>query len=140
MYKISLPFDSELCIKDQEGALKEAQDFGGERIMLSIDVYKQDPQQREAILKNLQENCAFFKRKGYEVGAWIWTFLFRSEFSTEDGKMHPYQRIKDSTGEEFNQSACPMDEEFVRFAAEYMQDIAKTGVDMIMFDDDFGFG
>lgn len=140
MYKISLPIDSELCIKDQAGALKEAQDFGGERIMLSIDVYKQNPQEREMILKNLRENCVFFKQKGYEVGAWIWTFLFRSGFSTEDGKMHPYQRIKDSEGEEFNQSACPMDKEFVQFAAEYMQDIAKTGVDMIMFDDDFGFG
>ena len=140
MYKVALPFVSELCFKNQQEALKEAQDFNGERIMLSIGVYEQDPKNREKCLKELAENCKFFKAHGYEVGAWIWTFLFRAEFSTEDGRMHPFTRIKDSAGAEFNQSACPMDEDFINFAAEYIQDVAKTGVDMIMFDDDFGYG
>lgn len=140
MYKIALPLDSELTIKDQKSALREAHNFDCERIMLSIDEYKQNPKTRDEILKNLGENCQFFKAHGYEVGAWLWTFLFRPEFSTDEKNFHPYVKIKDSDGTEFPQSACPMDERFIQFAADYVKRIAQTGVDMIMFDDDFGFG
>ena len=35
---------------------------------------------------------------------------------------------------------CPKDENFVKFAADYIKDIAKTGVDIIQFDDDFRYG
>lgn len=140
MYKVILPFDSELCIKDQEGALKVARAFDGKTIMLSIDVYQRDPKARADMMENLQDNCQFFKKHGFEVGAWIWALMFKSEFDTNDGTFHPYTKIKDCEGTEFNQSACPMDEEFIQFAAGYLQDIVKTGVDLILFDDDLGFG
>ena len=35
---------------------------------------------------------------------------------------------------------CPKDENFVKFAADYIKDIAKTGVDLIQFDDDLRYG
>jgi hypothetical protein len=35
---------------------------------------------------------------------------------------------------------CPTDEKFVAFATDYISDIAKCGVSLILFDDDFRYG
>lgn len=35
---------------------------------------------------------------------------------------------------------CPLDERFRQFAGEYLEDLAGTGVDIILFDDDYRYG
>lgn len=132
MYKVSVPVMSEFCVKDKEGTLREIEAFGAQRVMLAISPYRLDKGEHDKIMADLEENCRFFKSRGYEVCAWLWAFLFAEEF--------PFTPMMDSTGAALKQSACPFDEEFISFAADYLKRIARTGVDMIMYDDDFGFG
>lgn len=67
-----------------------------------------------------------------EVGAWIWTFGFAEK--------PPFVTMKTLADEDIGRNACPSDDAFVRFAAGYLRDIAGSGVDLIMFDDDFRYG
>ena len=43
-------------------------------------------------------------------------------------------------GTEIEEFMCPTDENFVRFATDYVKDMAKCGVSIIQFDDDFRYG
>jgi|LSQX01.2.fsa_nt_gb hypothetical protein len=131
MYKISVPMVSDERVRDPL-MLEELRKFDAQRVFLSIDVYVLDEKKRKEQLDNLRINCEYLKNLGYEVGAWVWTFMFREK--------HPFRSMKDLNGTEVTDNVCPTDVDFCKFAADYIKDIAKIGVDMIMFDDDFRYG
>ena len=132
MYKISVPVSVKNNARnDLEKVYEGVKALDAQRVFLSIGRYETDKSKREETIKNLREQCLFFKSKGLEVGAWIWTFLINGE--------HKFTNIRNIDGVEVKESACPSDDDFVEFACGYISDIAKCGVDMIMFDDDFRF-
>lgn len=133
MYKISVPvMNCNVKRSDRERLLKEIKRFNAERVFLALDTYEMDYIKRKEILCELADNCNFFKEKGFEVGAWIWTFGVKN--NTE------FRNMRSIKGKEIKEFMCPTDERFVEFAAEYISDIAKCGVDLIQFDDDFRYG
>lgn len=133
MYKISVPVMNGIVKRSgRERLLKEVKRFNAERIFLVLDTYEMDRQKRTAVLKELEDNCCFFKENGFEVGAWIWTFWVNN--NTE------FRNMRSIKGTEIKKNMCPTDEKFVAFAADYISDIAKCGVDLIQFDDDFRYG
>ena len=83
-------------------------------------------------MKEFEENCKYFKNQGFEVGAWFWTFML--ENNTQ------FRNMRSIQGTEIKNFMCPTDENFVKFATDYISDIAKCGVSLIMFDDDFRYG
>ena len=83
-------------------------------------------------MKELRENCAYFKANGFETGAWVWTFWLENNKS--------FTNMRSLNGTEITEFMCPLDKSFVEFAAGYIRDIAETGVDIIQFDDDFRYG
>ena len=83
-------------------------------------------------MKELRENCAYFKVNGFETGAWVWTFWLENNKS--------FTNMRSLNGTEITEFMCPLDKSFVEFAAGYIRDIAETGVDIIQFDDDFRYG
>lgn len=133
MYRISIPIINEnVRENNREQILKEIRRFDAERIFLALDTYETDVRRRRAVMETLAENRRFFKSKGFEVGAWIWTFMLK------DNKTFRTMRSIHGTG--LAQYMCPTDESFVRFAVDYIKDIARCGVDIIQFDDDFRYG
>lgn len=133
MYKVSVPImNCNIKRSDRERLLKEIKRFNTERVFLSLDTYTTDRNKRKEILKELADNCAFFKENGFEVGVWIWTFWVNN--NTE------FRNMRSIKGSEIWKFMCPTDERFVAFAADYISDIAKCGVDLIQFDDDFRYG
>lgn len=133
MYKISVPvMNRNVKRSDRERLLREIKRFNAERIFLALDTYKMDINKRVEVLNELSDNCKFFKEKGFEVGAWIWTFGVKN--NTE------FRNMRSIKGTEIREIMCPTDEKFVEFATDYMSDIAKCGIDLIMFDDDFRYG
>lgn len=133
MYKVSVPImNINVKRSDREALLKEIKRFGAERVFLSLDSYEGDKAKRLKALTELADNCKFFKEKGFEVGAWIWAFLF------EENTLFKNMRAIDGT--EIKKYMCPTDENFVKFATDYISDVAKCGVDIILFDDDFRYG
>ena len=133
MHKISVPvMNYNVKRSDRKRLLQELRRFNAERIFPALDTYQNDKKKRIESLKELEDNCKFFKEKGFEVGAWIWTFWVKN--NTE------FRNMRSIKGTEIREYMCPTDEKFVEFATDYMSDIAKCGIDLIMFDDDFRYG
>jgi len=133
MYKISVPlFNINVQRNNREKALKQLKRFDANRVFLSLDTYELDNVKREIALAELADNCRFFKENGYEVGAWIWTFWVKG--NTE------FRNMRSIEGKEIKEFICPTDEKFVRFATDYIKEVARCGVDIIQFDDDFRYG
>ena len=133
MYDISVPIMN-MNIKrgDRERVLKELKRFNAKRVFLALDKYETDEVKKGFALKELADNCRFFKDNGFEVGAWIWTFWIK------DNKC--FRNMRSVKGTEIKEFMCPADENFVKFATDYIKDIAKCGVSIIQFDDDFRYG
>ncbi|MBR5507719.1 MAG: hypothetical protein IKV88_06720 [Clostridia bacterium] len=134
MYKIAVPIvcaNIEIC-GGKEKILSKLKEFGAQRIMLALDSLPTNPEEREYELKCLKENTDFFKSHGYEVASWMWTFWVRGE--------NTYTKIESADGKRSQLFACPLDEDFRNFVYDYVQSIAKCGVDIIQLDDDFRFG
>jgi len=133
MYKISIPImNYNVKRSDRTRMLQEIRRFGAERVFLSLDTYEIDKEKRALALKKLQDNCRFFQENGLEVGAWIMTFWVKDNPG--------FRNMRSINGGEIKNFMCPTDEKFVAFATDYISDIAKCGVSLIMFDDDFRYG
>ena len=134
MYNIAVPIMStnvQNC-GGREKILADLKKIGAKRVILAIGTICTDKSDRECELKHLKENTAFFKSHGFEVASWMWTFWIREK-----------NNFVKMTGAGENSSdlfACPLDENFRAFMYEYVKEIAKCGVDIINFDDDFRYG
>lgn len=132
MYKVYVPVTNENVIRcTPEKVYEQIKKFEPDRVFLALDRYELDKKKRQEVLTSLEYNCRFFKSKGYEVGAWIWAFMLSDS---------PYTCMKSLKGQDYPENMCPLDEDFLEFAADYITDIAKTGVDVIMYDDDLRYG
>ena len=134
-YKISVPVMNENVKRcGRERVLADLRELDAERVFLALDCYEIDTEKRREAIDELKENCAFFKSHGLEVGAWIWAFMFKEPVSFNTVTMVTEKHTKD------DKIACPADEDFLKYSGEYIADIARCGVDLIMYDDDLRFG
>lgn len=135
MYKISVPIMLRSCSQyTPEAMLAQVRKFDAQRVFLALGYYQLDPKKRQEDMEDLRKYCNFFKSAGLEVGAWIWTFLFEENI--------PFRHKMPLEGDigKLERNACPLDKDFLAFSRSYIRDIAGTGVDIIMFDDDFRYG
>lgn len=132
MYKISVPVTNENINRcSKERVYEEIKKFSPDRVFISIDRYLQDESKKQLLLESLTENCRFFKSKGLEVGVWLWAFMLSD---------NPFSCITTLKGTRLPENCCPADDSFLDFASSFVKDLAKTGVDIIMFDDDLRYG
>ena len=133
MYRFSVPMVSRTFARDdRERVVETLQKMGVCRVFLAIGSYHFDPKILSEELLILRDNVAFLHDKGFEVGAWMWTFM-------DTRKDSPFRHVRSVLGEN-TQSVCPTDESFCAFAAEYLQGIARCGVDIVLYDDDYRYG
>ena len=132
MYKISVPLNSDKTASECDAVLKQLKRAGVDRVFLSIGQYKTDGEERKKTFKTLKENCEFFKKHGFETGVWMWAFY--SDAPTG------FEHITGANGGVNKQFNCPSDEKFIAFMQNYVEEAARCGVEIIMFDDDFRFG
>jgi len=112
--------------------VKELKTLDAQRVFLAISQYIISKEERKAEMEALRENCAFFKAKGFEVGAWFWTFWVKEKNS--------FTKMKGATGIVSRETVCPSDNAFREFAKDWIKEVASCGFDLIMFDDDFRYG
>ena len=135
MYKVSVPVTMRSLRRyGCEAIAAEVKKFGAQRVFLALGYYQLKKEARQADIEDLRTYCRFFREAGYEVGAWIWTFCFQEQIP-----FHPMTPLRGKMGDN-DSMACPLDADFQNFSYEYIRDIAGTGVDVIMFDDDFRYG
>ena len=87
---------------------------------------------REEELADLRENCALLQKEGFEVGAWLWTFLLKPDKG--------YTRMEAPDGKVSAMTICPMDGAYTAEMGGLLEEVARCGVRLIMFDDDFRYG
>lgn len=134
-YYITVPVMNEPGLEKfggREKILEELQKLGASRVNLCLDKYVSDGGKRADVMRALRENSDWFKARGLSTCAWIWAFW------GDDGMVRKFHRITDKNGSP-RAFLCPLDEDFRKFAADYVADIARTGVDMILYDDDLAF-
>lgn len=139
-YKVSVPVNCTSFKRiDKEKVLENLRKLDAERVFLNFEesvdsggVYFLKKEAHEKQIENLSEAAAFFKKEGFEVAAWFWTFMVEENA--------PFTTMCDFAGNSSKTFVCPTDKKFVEFAAETIKDIASCGVDMIVFNDDFRYG
>ncbi len=132
MYKISVPVVmNNISRLNLEKITENLKKIGAERVFLAMNSYTTDPDEFEQLMVKYEEYVKYFKGHGFEVGEWSWAFQIIND--------KEYTHITSPNGETCKHQICPSDENFVRFAGEYVKRIAKTGVDLIMYDDDFRY-
>ena len=135
MYKISVPIINATAQEmGLEKLLENLKRLDAQRVFLALGKYQTDPVRRAEEMKALKENCAFFHEHGLEVGAWVWAFIIlgKSDYVHMTGI--------DGTVSDQNGILCPSDDNFRKFAAGYIAEVASCGVDLIMYDDDMTYG
>lgn len=130
-YDISTPVITSLFKRyGKEVMLKEIQRLGAKRVFLTRSIYHLNKESFEKEIEDIRDVCAFLKEHGYEVGLWGWSFMVNN-------LKDEFQHICNFDGAVDKVSACPLDPKFREFAGKYAAELAKTGVDILLYDDDY---
>ncbi|MBE6612637.1 MAG: hypothetical protein E7632_09100 [Ruminococcaceae bacterium] len=133
MYKLSVPFMlHQIDTYGADAFIAKLKEIGADIVFLALDCYKLDKGEQAKVFDSLKENVPLFQKAGFTVGVWVWTFMVREK--------NDFVHITSPNGGVCRDQVCPSDKDFCKFAYEYMQNIAESRPDMIMFDDDFRYG
>jgi len=133
MYKISIPTTTFVCDNyDRNELAQKMKAVGAERVFICPKSGTLDKEKRKIELESIKRHCEFFHKEGFEVGIWVWTL--------QDKSNPDIVHMTNADGEADIITVCPTDDTFSDMMADFVEDAAKTGVDIIMFDDDFRFG
>ena len=140
MYLVNIPINCDKFhrTKNKQSILDELNAFDANRVFLNFEtvldghilLYHGEDYQRQ--IDRMREACTFFKGHGYEVGAWFWGLQFDAELS--------FTTIKTFDNKNISRFACPTDAEFLKRFSQCLIDVANTGVDIILLNDDVRFG
>ena len=132
MYKIAVPIlQRNFERADRERIVHELKRLDADRVFLCVDNYTLDQSKLDEYFEDVAANCKFLKDQGFEVGTWYGTFLLTGD--------SPFMNLHSLKGKRIDDFICPSDENFVRFAADYIRRVAKCGFDVIQFEDDFRY-
>lgn len=133
MYKTSIPFLlGQIDKYGVEPFIKRLKEVNADIVFLALECYKMQKEEQEKVFDSLRKNVPIFQAAGFTVGVWVWAFMIKEK--------NNYTHITTASGNVSYVEVCPSDKDFCNFAYEYMQNIAKSNPDIIMFDDDFRYG
>ena len=132
-YTVSVPLmNVRFQRQGRERLTEHLKTLGAKRVFLALEADCLLSPKRERELAVLPENVAYLKAAGFEVGAWLWAFYLSEE--------RGYTRMEAPDGKRARFTVCPMDEAYTADMGGLIQDIARCGVDLIQFDDDYRYG
>ena len=134
MYKLSVPIKSAtVTAANRKIYLEQCKNAGVERVFLALGtpIYP--------IPKHIIENVTAFRSEGFEVGVWINTLGHGEVLShvVSNDILPEFSQIVNIQGEQLQHANCPLDSKFCKFISKYIADLAKTGTNIVMLDDDF---
>ena len=91
-------------------------------------------------IENFRRTKEFFENRGIKVGAWLVPSIgyggTARKFPADNDADTTYTRIQNFSGAELY-AYCPLDEAFVADFLNTLKAICSTGVDFVLFEDDF---
>ncbi len=134
MYKVTVPTVISYSHFDKEGLVEQLCQAKVDRVALALDREPEHTFSSPETLSLLRELVTYFKEKGIEVWAWLGETLGHD--SSAETESSPYQNQQDfDIGR--SKAFCPLDVRLQHDFAIWIQKIARTGVDGILFDDDY---
>lgn len=133
MYKIAVPLmASTINVHNRAQYAALCKQARAERIFLAIGSILSE------IPATLADDVAYFKAQGFEVGVWTDTIGHGFVLSHVENQINgdKFSYMIDISGEERPHAYCPLHSDFVEYAAKHIAELAKTGVDIVMLDDD----
>ena len=132
-FTVSVPvYNIRFQEQGRDALVEDLRAVGAKRVFLALQPDCILPPERERELALLKENCAFLHKEGFEVGAWFWTFTLTRDCS--------FTRMEAPDGKKSKQTVCPADGAYIEAMGGLIEEIARSGVDLIQFDDDFRYG
>lgn len=133
MYKVSVPFMlKQLNVYGVDTFINQLRRVNADIVFLALDSYEQDNEKSQKVFVDLKNYVPIIQKEGFKVGVWIWTFMFTGE--------NHFTHITSLNGRASQTQICPSDENFCEFAEKYIQKIAESHPDIILFDDDYRYG
>ncbi|MBE6705441.1 MAG: hypothetical protein E7583_09275 [Ruminococcaceae bacterium] len=139
MYQLLIPIKAiDRTPEEFENLVGELKRAGTDEILL---IYNRILRNEEK--KQIQHDCFLkckkaFEERGFKVGAWFApTIGYGAPNGMEYGADDVYTRLTLHTGEEESGVYCPTDEKFVDEFCDIVKAIASTGVEKILFEDDY---
>jgi len=132
--KISIPIAySTLTEKNLIKVVKELKRCKADRVFVAVlGGYFAEKEKRDHLFAGFPKTVKCLKDEGFEVGAWILSSYVDGESDID------YKRTADNV--ERKPWRCHADERLICLAEEYARRFAESGVDLIMYDDDFHHG
>ena len=131
-YSVTVPVINGIFQRQgREAVVEQLRKLGAKRVLLARDIYTMNEAKRTHMMESLKDNCAYLKQHGFEVGVWAWSFMIEGTDDSFTRVVSLDRKYEDS------RSRCPLDPAFREFAGSFTADLAKTGVDLILFDDDY---
>lgn len=141
MNKVFIPAPIFQSKEATDALLKDARLSGADRIFLCLGDVGRMPFEkgefRTRIIDTFKEKIKYVKENGFEAGVWVGTLGFgtpTAHYNKDVAKK--YTRIRSISGRVADDALCPLDEAFAEMTCEIIKELAQTGTDMIMLDDE----
>lgn len=130
--------------EQKERYVKRLRQVNAKRIIMFVPRSFHDDEKRHEVIEVLKENAAFFEKNGFEVAVNFLTIGFgetieRMVIDDENvtGSIaDEYVRLHDFYGNNTAEAYCPTDKKFVDSICNYLKDIARAGIRIIILEDD----
>lgn len=125
--------------EDRSYLASELREAHVDRVLVALpDLALQSPEKWRKILGEVRENVGFLREEGFEVGVWISTLGHGGRLAHEDGSDNArFTGLVGMEGVTEEASYCPLDPDFRAALRERVRDLAGTGADLILLDDDY---
>ena len=124
---------------DDNKVLDDLKKMGAGRVYASIGERFpfEKGERRQKVLSELAEKNKFYTSAGIEFSVWIDTLGFGGgNADYNKNAAAGYTRIRSIIGRELDDAFCPLDEGFTDMMCELVRDICRTGIRMLMLDDE----
>lgn len=140
MYNVFIPImNKPMNERDGRDLVKQIKAAGADAVFLIFDRILVNDEELCAKKRLFMENKAFFEKNGIKVNAWLCPTIGYGGTgapSPADNWPNGFTKIKFSDGAEVF-AYCPLDEKFVDNFIKVIKAVAETGVEIILFEDDF---
>jgi len=141
MSQIYIPVSACQSAENLEKTLRDVQRSGASRVFLCTGDVGRIPfepsELRSKIMEQFKYASAYFNNAGIETAAWIVTLGFGVPMTHYNKKIaEKYTRIRSICNKSYDDALCPMDPNFTQMTCGILEDLARTGIRMIMLDDE----
>lgn len=140
MYNVWVPVMNREFDEDQRKKLIfQLNRFNPQTVLLVFWRVLWDEEAKQKEIELFLETKKFLEEAGFNVGIWLApTIGYSAPFNPKDNNA-PFQHLIRFDGSVIGDAYCPLDDSFVEDFCDLIKRLVATGVDKIMFEDDFTF-